>query len=94
LYTEFPTAWELQRALGKNESEAQGDEDEDEDESDVEDNAGKLPPDGVSIMSPSQAYREFLGFLESGCAASPLQGYPAVVVIVSTIPSSVSLLFL
>ncbi|KAG6901384.1 hypothetical protein C0995_012648 [Termitomyces sp. Mi166 len=37
----------------------------------------------------SMAYREFLGFLERGCNASPVQGYPAVVVILSTIPSSI-----
>lgn len=37
------------------------------------------------------AYREFLQFLELGCSGSPHQGYPAVVVIVSTIPFSVCL---
>jgi E3 ubiquitin-protein ligase listerin len=37
---------------------------------------------------PSQAYLEFLQFLQLGCC-SPLQGYPTIVIIVSTIPSSV-----
>jgi E3 ubiquitin-protein ligase listerin len=94
LFTEFPVAWELQRALDNNASEAQGDEEEeDEDESEVEDNLKKLPPEGVNITRPSHAYQEFLGFLESGCAGSPLRGYPAVVIIVSTIPSSVHFIF-
>jgi hypothetical protein len=67
--------------------EARADE-SDEDESDTEDIV-KKPAEGLSVTRPSRAYQEFLGFLESGCAGSPLQGYPTVVVVVSTIPSSV-----
>ncbi|KAF8151620.1 hypothetical protein B0H34DRAFT_801324 [Crassisporium funariophilum] len=36
----------------------------------------------------SRAYQEFLRFLQLGCSGSPQQGYPTVVLIVSTIPSS------
>ena len=42
----------------------------------------------------SQAYLEFLQFLQLGCSGSPLQGYPTVMIILSTIPSSVRSLFL
>lgn len=42
----------------------------------------------------SEAYREFLQFLELGCAGSPVDGYPTVLVVLSTIPSSVCSLLL
>lgn len=35
------------------------------------------------------AYDEFLDFLKLGCGGSPRQGYPAVLVIVSTVPNEV-----
>ncbi|KAK0191944.1 hypothetical protein F5146DRAFT_1102178 [Armillaria mellea] len=35
------------------------------------------------------AYDEFLRFLQLGCSGSPIQGYPTVVIIISTIPSSI-----
>lgn len=37
----------------------------------------------------SGAYQEFLQFLELGCSGAPIQGYPTVVIILSTIPPSV-----
>ena len=40
----------------------------------------------------SLAYTEFLQFLELGCGGSPIHGYPTVVIILSTIPSSVRIL--
>jgi hypothetical protein len=91
-FIEFPNAWELERDLDNNDTETKGDEsneEEDGDESDTEDNTKKPHPGGVNLTRPSRAYQEFLSFLESGCAGSPLQGYPAIMVIVSTIPSSV-----
>ena len=98
---EFPNAWELERALDSNnidKSEAKKDEsdlglDSVGEESDMEDNSTNAmihqPDRAQSTLRPSRAYEEFLRFLESGCAGSPLQGYPAVMVVVSTIPSSV-----
>ncbi|KAI0711424.1 hypothetical protein C8Q76DRAFT_677774 [Earliella scabrosa] len=83
---EHPNAWLL---------EAEGDkEDEDEDdESDHDDdNAAKPPPTRPSttaLTSPSEAYAEFLQFLATGCSGSPTQGYPTVILILSTIPSSI-----
>lgn len=42
-----------------------------------------------SALPPSVAYKEFLRFLELGCRGSPRQGYPALVIVLSTIPHSV-----
>lgn len=42
----------------------------------------------------SAAYGEFLQFLELGCSGSPIQGYPTVIIILSTIPSDVRLRFI
>lgn len=45
--------------------------------------------DADSGLPPSIAYKEFLRFLELGCRGSPRQGYPALVIVLSTIPHSV-----
>jgi len=37
-------------------------------------------------LPPSAAYKDFLRFLELGCRGSPRQGYPALVIVLSTIP--------
>lgn len=37
----------------------------------------------------SAAYAEFQSFLSLGCNGSPAQGYPTILVILSTIPSEV-----
>ena len=42
-----------------------------------------------SGFPPSVAYKDFLRFLELGCRGSPRQGYPALVIVLSTIPHSV-----
>ena len=76
--TAFPWAWELDSSFHTSE------DGQDSGESDGEE-VVPMPKAG-----PSAAYQEFLNFLALGCHGSPLQGYPAVVVILSTIPSSVS----
>ena len=43
-------------------------------------------------LPPSIAYKKFLRFLELGCRGSPKQGYPALVIVLSTIPHSVRFL--
>lgn len=45
-------------------------------------------------LPPSVAYGEFLRFLELGCRGSPTQAYPALVIVLSTIPLSVRALIL
>lgn len=88
LTTEFPHAWELEASY----VESRDDDDDDDDGSGSEDGDDtrkdlKLPK---QIAVPkSKAYPEFLQFLELGCGGSPLQGYPAALVILSTIPPSV-----
>lgn len=39
----------------------------------------------------SHAYTEFRQFLELGCMGSPAEAYPAILVVLSTIPPSVSI---
>jgi len=43
-------------------------------------------------LPPSIAYKDFLRFLELGCRGSPKQGYPALVLVLSTISHSVRFL--
>ena len=40
-------------------------------------------------LPPSVAYKDFLRFLELGCRGSPKQGYPILVIVLSTIPHPV-----
>jgi len=42
-----------------------------------------------SCLPPSISYKGFLRFLELGCRGSPRQSYPAIVIVLSTIPNSV-----
>lgn len=82
---EYPTCWVVEGEEDGHESDAEEDSSDDED-------APKMPEKKtVPTMTagPSPAYREFLQFLELGCSGSPVQGYPAVLIILSTIPSSV-----
>ncbi|KAG6811117.1 hypothetical protein H0H92_008917 [Tricholoma furcatifolium] len=81
--SEFPRAWEVERTHDYSKDEDE--EDEDEEASDAE---AEKPSSSPSTRQ-SVAYQEFLQFLEHGCSGSPLQGYPTVVIIVSTIPSSI-----
>lgn len=74
---EFPESWELEIKANQEDLE-----DESEDEEVTE-------PSSKAVAMPSLAYREFLQFLQNGCSGSPIQGYPTVVVILSTISSSV-----
>ncbi|KAG6916946.1 hypothetical protein DXG01_004633 [Tephrocybe rancida] len=87
LLPDFPRAWEIERT--HNYSKIENDEGSDSETSDIE--TEKLPPPTTidAATKPSIAYEEFLRFLELGCSGSPLQGYPTVVIIVSTIPSSI-----
>ncbi|KIK58369.1 hypothetical protein GYMLUDRAFT_45278 [Collybiopsis luxurians FD-317 M1] len=67
-------------------SDSGSDSDEGEGEADTSASA----PD-TSRQAVSSAYQSFLSFLERGCNGSPVQAYPAVVVVLSTLPSSILL---
>lgn len=89
---EHPIAWELDAKQQTADGEG---EDADEDDSDAEEDGrprdaqADQSNDSVVPLGSSEAYREFLQFLELGCSGSPLQGYPTAIVIISTIPPSV-----
>ena len=79
LTTDHPSCWAVDSVR-----EAEGDE-----SSEGEKDGAKSEKPTHLIHGTSSAYREFLSFLGSGCAGSPIQGYPAVLVILSTIPKNV-----
>jgi E3 ubiquitin-protein ligase listerin len=71
-------------------------EDSDEDEAGEEGGDSddeKISTNKVVDDSPrtSIAFRDFLQFLELGCGGSPIEGYPTIIIILSTIPSTVKL---
>ncbi|KAF8899801.1 hypothetical protein CPB84DRAFT_1780009 [Gymnopilus junonius] len=82
---QFPQSWSLD-ANRKDFEDGSGSDSED-------DNEPAQPKASVSSSQiprkPSQAYQEFLQFLQMGCSGTPIQGYPTVVIIISTIPSPI-----
>ena len=86
---EFPRAWEIDAAfdphkVNKNESDEEDDGSSAEEGPDVQ-----VASTNVAKDQRSSGFTDFLQFLELGCGGSPLQGYPAVIVILSSIPPSV-----
>lgn len=79
---EFPNAWILEGTYD-------ADKHEDGDDSDSDSEELETKTSSMRKEHSSEAYREFLQFLELGCAGSPVDGYPTVLVVLSTIPSSV-----
>ncbi|KAI0945042.1 hypothetical protein AcV7_001681 [Taiwanofungus camphoratus] len=84
----FPQVWEME-ALSEKDADDGEDSDSEDDEDDERPTKTRTPTRGGLSTASSAAYREFLQFLELGCLGSPIQGYPAVLIILSTIPSSV-----
>ena len=84
----FPNAWEIEA------HEVDADQDESDDEVDEDEHKEGTLNCAQQTQSPnghveSHAYKEFLQFLELGCYGSALQGYPTIIIIMSTIPTSV-----
>lgn len=79
---DFPNAWILEGAYDP-------DKHEDGDDSDSDSEELEAKTSSTRKEHSSDAYREFVQFLELGCAGSPVDGYPTVLVVLSTIPSSV-----
>ena len=89
---EFPQSWTLDNI--KKHEEDGGSESEVENDNEPQHAAKTVTSSSLPQKQASQAYLEFLQFLQLGCSGSPLQGYPTVMIILSTIPSSVRCLFL
>lgn len=85
---ENPHAWEIDAAFElPKATESESDSDSD---SDKEDDDSKQQPTAPVVQGGrSPGFADFLQFLELGCGGSPLQGYPAVLAFLHSIPSSV-----
>ncbi|KAI6021831.1 hypothetical protein BKA83DRAFT_4494387 [Pisolithus microcarpus] len=101
---DYPHAWTIDAERASNnygdvehgqDDEVDEEEPEDESESETEDDINADRTDETDSMVEghltlsSPAFREFLGFLEMGCAGSMADGYPLVLVIVAGIPRRV-----
>jgi hypothetical protein len=83
IFIDFPSSWELcSSPVSRPQIEDADSEESDGGEEEHTESYAENP-------NSSQAYQEFLIFLSLGCYNSPQQGYPSVVIILSTIPSSV-----
>ncbi|KAH9035965.1 hypothetical protein EDB84DRAFT_1659282 [Lactarius hengduanensis] len=87
---EFPRAWEIDAAFEIPKA-TESDSDEEDEDSDTEDNLKRPPAAPVVQSSRSPGFADFLQFLELGCGGLPLQGYPAVLAFLHSIPSSILL---
>ena len=90
---EFPSAWDIKvnTTLNTKDDEESDDESDEEVESEGHTHTDS-PEDGQAGSHPegrSEAYNEFLQFLQLGCYGSPAQGYPVIVIVLSTIPITV-----
>jgi hypothetical protein len=89
-WTERPNAWALADAPKET-----GDEDSDTDSGSESDTRPTPEPESTDHSSPSDHPRippvinAFFSFLQLGCNGKPTSAYPAVLVLLSTIPSSV-----
>ncbi|KAJ3872691.1 hypothetical protein F5051DRAFT_148142 [Lentinula edodes] len=93
-----PEAWQWEMGykytaefnLPMRDVDAGSDSDSESDSSDGEEEdvrkGTEVPP-----FTASRAFKSFLSFLACGCNGSPIQAYPAVMVVLSTIPSSILL---
>ena len=90
---DFPRTWEIDAAFDPQKANQSGSDEEDDDSSGEEEINAQTVPTQVSKDLRSPGFADFLQFLELGCGGSPLQGYPAVIVILSSIPPSVRVHF-
>lgn len=84
-HADFPDSWNLAATYKPAEDYSDSDHSDDEDQSEAHRNTATTS----HHVEPSTPYREFLQFLEHACSGSPAQGYPTVVIILSTIASPV-----
>ncbi|KAI9462830.1 hypothetical protein BJY52DRAFT_1203094 [Lactarius psammicola] len=87
---EFPRAWDIDAAYEIPKA-TESDSDEEDGDSDTEDNSKQQPTAPVVQGDRSPGFADFLQFLELGCGGLPLEGYPAVLAFLHSIPSSILL---
>jgi E3 ubiquitin-protein ligase listerin len=88
---DYPRAWDIDTAFDPQKAN-KSESDEEDDGSSAEEEANvQAVPTHVGKDGRSPGFADFLQFLELGCGGSPLQGYPAVIVILSSIPPSVGI---
>jgi hypothetical protein len=88
---DYPRAWEIDTAFDPQKANQSGSDGENDGSSPEEEANVQAVPTHVGKDRRSPGFADFLQFLELGCGGSPLQGYPAVIVILSSIPPSVSI---
>jgi hypothetical protein len=88
-FAEYPRAWEIDAAFEPHKVNKSGSDEEDDGSSAEEELDVQVASTNVAKDQRSPGFTDFLQFLELGCGGSPLQGYPAVLVILSSIPPSV-----
>jgi hypothetical protein len=89
-----------EQQAGQGEEDAESDEESDDDEDDDEEpqeteTEAVEEPKEVSAKPAryrmgTEAYNQFLVYLQRGCNGCPSEGYPTVLVILSTLPAEVS----
>ncbi|KAG8794615.1 hypothetical protein FRC12_023113 [Ceratobasidium sp. 428] len=86
LITKYPEVWST-RALA---SHGQDDDETSDSEVEGEDLAPTpTPTDTQNVLPGQSAYLDFLNFLQLGCLGSGVQSYPAIVIVLSTLPSTI-----
>ncbi|KZS97217.1 hypothetical protein SISNIDRAFT_482151 [Sistotremastrum niveocremeum HHB9708] len=80
--SKFPQSWTVPPRVNE-------DADADDSESDTEHHTDVPSKHDRHPHDEKAAYREFLEFLELGCGGSPLQGYPTIMIVISTLPSRI-----
>ena len=88
---EFPCAWEIDTSFDPQKANQSGSDGEDDGSGAEEEANVQAVPTQVDKDRRSPGFADFLQFLELGCGGSPLQGYPAVIVILSSIPPLVGI---
>ncbi|KAK7439775.1 hypothetical protein VKT23_017349 [Stygiomarasmius scandens] len=94
---EVRDAWQLEMTFSAKQRQTEGREEEEEEENEdgedgedgEEETTNAKGEKDIRRQLVSLAYLDFLQFLQLGCSGSPIQGYPTVVIILSTIPSEV-----
>ncbi|KAG8958385.1 hypothetical protein FRC03_009184 [Tulasnella sp. 419] len=82
----YPKAWILDAGSSTPPNQTQDDEgDEDEENEDEDEEENQIASKELKSIS----YVEFLEFLRLGCGGSPVQSYPIIIVVLSTIPRQV-----